>query len=148
MILCSLCDFPDCGENGQKPVMFPTFGDTLPSSGLHLALSATATRLQLGGPAMLAASAAATLSPVPDRCTVCAQTVHVTDTVQGRGEPGGGGVGDGPNGGRDGWLRGWDRAEARRTVMILDYWCIGQATETHQSRTNIHTVIAWIGLFG
>ena len=91
MILCSLCDFPDCGENGQKPVMFPTFGDTLPSSGLHLALSATATRLQLGGPAMLAASAAATLSPVPDRCTVCAQTVHVTDTVQGRGEPGGGG---------------------------------------------------------
>ena len=126
--------------------MFPTFGDTLPTSGHHLALSATAARLQLGGLAMLAASAAATLSPAPDLCTVCAQTVHVTDTVQGRGEPWG--VGDGPNGDSDGWLGGWDRAEARRTVMISDYWCIGQATETHQTPTNIHTLIAWIGLFG
>ena len=125
--------------------MFPTFGDTLPTCGLHLALSATATRLKLGGPAMLAASAAATLSPAPDRCTLC------TDRAcygHGAGQGRAGGVGDGPNGGRDGWLGGWDRAKARRTVMISDYWWIGQATETHQMRTNIHTLIAWIGLFG
>ena len=120
-MICSLCDFPDCGENGQKPVIFPTFGDTLPTSGLHLALSATAVRLQLGGPAMLAASAAATLSPVPNRCTLCTdRACYGHGAGQGRAR-GGGGVGDGPNGGRDGWLGGWDRAEARRTIMILDY---------------------------
>ena len=88
--------------------MFPTFGDTLPTSGLHLALSATAARLQLGGPAMLAASAAATLSPAPDRCTVCAQTVHVTDTVQGRGEPGGSAMGR-MVAGRAGWEAGTEQ---------------------------------------